>query len=113
MDNKQFHQGSRLKFRLEKSGYKIKEIIEKTGIARSSLHDMYKKPELLKSKIAPILEAAEIDIDDFYGIKEPVAASQEMAGLRLQVESLKRETQLLNDQLKAKDEIIELLKAKK
>jgi hypothetical protein len=102
----QFHQGLRLKNFIENSKFKVKDISEKSGVALSSLYDLYKKNEILKSRLEPILNAIEVDLDTFYGVKSDLKESKSVT------ESLKREIELLKQQLQAKDEIIDLLKNK-
>lgn len=112
MDKTQFHNGFRLKNKIEKSHLKLKIISEKSGIPLSSIYDMYKKPELLRSKIKPILDVIEVDIDQFYQTKQDAPKQLEESGLKVENEALKREIALLKQNLEVKEEIIQLLKHK-
>jgi hypothetical protein len=62
----QQHQGLRLKKIIELSHLKIKDISELSGIPHSSLYDLYKKPEILRVKIEPILKVLGVDPVLFY-----------------------------------------------
>ena len=112
MAKKQAHQGSRLQNFIEKSPVTIVEILKQTGIAKSSLYDLFKKEELLQSKILPILELINIDADQFYG-KLELNDGETPYGLKVENELLKTEIELLKKQLADKEEIIELLKSKR
>ncbi len=91
-----FHQGLRLKKFIEKSDYKILDVVKKTGIANSSLFDIFKKEELSRSKILPILNLIGMTYEDFIGN----ATSTELADLKKENELLKNENiQLLKDKI--------------
>lgn len=62
----QEHHGLKLKERVKRSSLMISEIVERSGVPVSSLYDMYKRPELLRSKVAPILKVLKIHPDDFF-----------------------------------------------
>lgn len=65
-----FHQGSRLKKYIEESGKTLKQISEKSKIAISSIHDLYKKDEDKTTKsIKKVLVEINIPYNDFMGIK--------------------------------------------
>lgn len=104
----QFHQGLRLQNKIQKSPLKLKVISEKSGVPVSSVYDLYKKPELLRSKIKPILDVLEIDADTFYGFK-----TDESKDLLMEIERLKAEVLTLRRELELKEEIIQLLKKRK
>lgn len=111
----QFHQGLRLQNLIEKSSYSITKITTKTGIAKSSLYDIFKRDELLPSKIRPILDLLNVSFFDFYGFTTNgfvVNEDQIPYGLREQVALLKEQVESLKKQLADKEEIIELLKQK-
>lgn len=95
----QVHQGLRLKKKVEISRFKVKQIVQKSGIAKSSLYDMYKKPELLRSKVEPVLNAINITADDFFASVEPASnvlnEPQEPYGQRAIIEMLKQEIEAL------------------
>ena len=108
----QFHQGFRLKHLVAKSGKGVKELATQAGISRTTIYDYYKKEELLRSTVAPVLAALNIDPDVFYGIKNEVG--EDVAAYKIDtLAGLRREIELLKQQVAAKDEIIELLKKSK
>lgn len=114
----QLHQGMRLKKYVELSHLKVKDISEKSGVATSSLHDMYKKEELLWSKIEPILNVLGVSRADFYKEKEPmpqymVNESNAIYGVNEIVKALQGENKALRDQITTLQEMVELLKRKK
>lgn len=112
----QFHQGSRLKNFVEKSYLSVKEIAEKSGIARSSLYDLYEKPEILPSKVGPILDVLNITQDRFYAKKlvpETSTLENDEIGFGVENVQLKKMISLLQLQVEQQTTIIELLKKKK
>jgi AcrR family transcriptional regulator len=103
----QFHQGSRLKHLIEKSGMTVAEVSRILDVARTSLYNLFEKKELLRSQSEPILKIIQVDPESFYGHKKEVGELESVT-----IEALKREIELLKEQLAAKDEIILLLKTK-
>ena len=103
----QFHQGSRLKKIIEKSGLTVKEIIDKSGVNRATLYNFFNYDEIQRKKLLPVLEVLNMSYDNFLS-DQPNGNSND--NLKNQIESLKMEVELLREQLAAKDEIINLLK---
>src|SRR5436853_4300136 len=106
-----FHHGSRLKKLIDKSPMQVSEISKKSGVALSSLYDIYKKEELTRSKIGPILKVLNIEPEDFFNGKTSLEEPQ--PAYYAEIEALKRENQLLREQVAQLKEIIELNKRRK
>ena len=94
-----YHAGLRLKKFIDKSGFTITDIVTKTGIARSSLYDMFGKKELLFSRVEPILTVLAIDAETWTGYKSIVSEPASPYGLQALVDSLTRENELLRLQV--------------
>jgi len=113
----QFHQGVKLKKIVEKSGTTIKELLKKSGISRGTLYNFFEYEDIPRKKLSPLLEVLEVDPDVFYGFRkaddiESVSAEKDIDKLKLEVDSLKRERELLQQLLQDKEDIILLLKNK-
>ena len=109
----QYHQGNRLKYFIEHSHLKLKEISEKSKIPLSSFYDLYKKDEILGSKLKAILDVLGVDEKIFFDrnyteVADPVAPY----GLDTEINTLKRENELLRLTVETQKELIAILKAK-
>lgn len=113
MSETQYHQGSRLKKFVDKSEYTLKEISEKSDVPTSSIYDMFKKSELLPSKFLPLLKVMGVTMLEFEGKRSKGEEVDIIQKMTLEIESLKRENELLKQQIASKDEIIQLLKLKR
>jgi FtsZ-binding cell division protein ZapB len=103
-----FHQGSRIKNLIEKSQYKISDIIKKSGIAHSSIFDLFKKEEIVRSKLLPILDILKITYEEFMG----TSTSTEIEDLKKENATLKNENiQLLKDKIDLMQRIEQLQKS--
>lgn len=87
----QFHQGSRLKKIIEKSGKKKVEIIAESGVSNGTLYKMFELSELEKLKILPILKAVGLTYDEFIGDKK----SGELVQLQQRITELENENKKL------------------
>ena len=106
-DEMQVNQGSRLKNYIEKSAFTIQEICDNANVPYSSLYDMFKRSELLPSKVRPVLRLLNVSFAEFYGFENP---DETAAPPPDETTVLKRENELLRRQLVDKEEIIYLLK---
>lgn len=114
----QFHQGTRLKKFVELSHLKVKDISEKSGVAISSLHDLYKKPEVLWSRIEPILQVLNVTRDEFYKVSDPVAGrifneDQAPYGANEIISALQSENTALKEQIVTLKKMVTMLERKK
>jgi len=108
----QQHSGSKLKKLIEKSGLTIKEILDKSGISRGTLYNFFDYEDIPRKKLLPLLEVLQVDADEFYFVKNYANDDGNTYGLKAENEALRRELELLKQQLEAKEEIIQLLKNK-
>lgn len=105
----QFHNGMRLKKIIKNQTLTITEISKRSEVASSSIYDLFKKPEVTPGRIRPILEVIGISVEDFfYSSKIENRTGKE--GLVIEIENLKRQNELLREQITQQKEMILLLK---
>ena len=109
----QFHQGSRLKNLIEKSRITQKEISEKAKIAASSLNDLFKKDEILPSRIEKILEVINVSSDQFYKVRSNNLNDDGGVDFLSENAQLRQIINLLKRQVDQQEEVITLLKKRK
>ena len=109
----QFHHGSRLKKIVDNHKLTTQEISKKSGIASSSLYDMFKKEELLRKTVEPVLKVLEVAESDFFNSNSRVDDPQAVYGMQLELEAMKRENQLLRDQVAQLTKLLNQRKRKK
>lgn len=90
-----FHHGSRLKNLVSKTPKKLKDISQLSGVPLSSLHDMFKKEEILPKKIEPVLKVLEVSFEDFMQSK----SGGELKEIKKQLEDCQAENLKLSKQL--------------
>lgn len=113
-----YHQGSRLKNLIEKSGKKTAKVAELSQVPRSSIYKMFEKPELLPGDIKPILEVIGITTEKFYAVRtlSKIGNSElhddggEFYDI---VKALRAENAALKDQVETMKKYISLLESKK
>lgn len=86
----QFHQGSKLKKIVEKSGLTISQIVETSGVSKGTLYNFFDYEEITRKKLTPVLEALNYDVDQFYSSKNIVMEGSAGYGLQLQIEAMKK-----------------------
>lgn len=106
----QFHQGSRLKYFIDKSHLEVKDIADKSGIPRTTLYGMFEKAELLRSKVEAVLKVIKVDTARFFNSKDPTIDGNDFENENAQ---LKEIITLLRKQNELQAETIELLKKRK
>ena len=109
-----YHHGNRLKFFVEKSSMTLVKISEKSNVPKSSFYDLYKKNEIIGSKLKAILDVLGVDEREFFDrnyseVSEPVAHY----GLDSEIVTLRRENELLRLTVETQKQLIEILKDKK
>lgn len=107
-----FHHGQKLRKLVERSPKTIVQIVEQSGITRSSLYNFFDYEEIPRKKLTPVLAALEIDMDAFLAGRFIAEEEQPAYTMPEVIEALRREIELLKQQIAAKDEIIALLKSK-
>lgn len=106
----QFHNGERLKKIIKNQPLTITEISKISEVASSSIYDLFKKPEVTPGRIRPILDVIGVSVEDFFHNSSKIENRTGKGGLVLEIENLKRENELLREQIKQQKEMILLLK---
>ena len=91
----QLQQGFKLKNLISKSGIKISEILDKSKVAHSSLYGMFNKDEIERKKVMPILKVLGISYEDFIGVQK----SGELEDLRAALAACQAEKDILKDRV--------------
>ncbi len=104
------HQGKKLKAAVDASKLKVKEISEKSGIAVSSMYDIFRKEDVPRRKLQKLCEALGIDFDEFYW---PIALVDDdgkgYTNLATENERLRGETDYQKQRISDMEKIIMLL----
>ena len=106
------HHGEMLKRRIDRSSLTVKEILERSGVAKTSLYEMYEKPELLTSKILPILKVLKVHPEDFFRGKAESLVADDGVGNVTNMQ-LSQIINLCKKQIELQEEMVALMKRKK
>jgi transcriptional regulator with XRE-family HTH domain len=106
------NQGAKFKFLAERSGKTNADIAILSGISEGTVYNYFREEEINSKNLKKICLAMGWNLQDFYKTEKLLEDESPGYGLKYEVEALKREVELLKQQLAAKEEIIELLKTK-
>lgn len=116
MSESRLHQGERLKWLIERSGFTAVEVSEKLDISRSSLYELYKKRDIDRGTLEKFCTLLKQDIRTFY---PDISGKNILNDPEVEYEVLKEKNKSLEQMIKDKEviiiqqqEIIELLKKK-
>jgi transcriptional regulator with XRE-family HTH domain len=104
------HQGTKLKFLIERSGKTKADVALLSGISDASLYTYMNSEEINSKKLKKICDVMGWELKLFY---EDNKNLHTVTANYSEIDALKREIELLKDTIANKDEIIKLLKQTK
>lgn len=106
------HQGSKFKYLADRSGKTNADIAKLSGLSEGTIYNYFREEFIPSKNLKKICDAMGWELQIFYKSENLASEKEPVYGLQSHIESLQKEIELLKQQLAAKDEIIELLKAK-
>lgn len=105
------HQGTKLKYYVDRSSVSNEEIARLSGISPASLYNYFKEEEIDSKKLKKVLKVLDIDYNGF--VQGTASESSHSYSLAERVKELEDQITFLKKALEDKQQIIDLLKNKK